>query len=134
MRWTLVLSLLSVTAIAAPKPPPPELIKAAEARAAAAEERIKLLDLQFQHGAASLDQVLAASRSWFLAYREGPFPGAKIVEVAQTYRDRAAQRLKLGEQRFKIGAMGESDLAELRLDVAEAEFWVQDAKWKLANQ
>jgi outer membrane protein TolC len=133
MRWTLALSLMTVTAMAAPKAPPPELLKAAEARASAAEERIKLLDLEFQRGAASLDQVLAASRSWFLAYREGPFPAAKVVEVAQTYRDHASQRLKLGEQRFKMGALSQSDLAGLRYDVAEAEFWVQEAKWKLAS-
>jgi outer membrane protein TolC len=128
MRWTIALSLIAVTAVA--KPPPPELLKAAEARVAAAEERIKLLDMQYQHGAVSLDQLLAASRAWFLAYREGPFAPAKVVEAAQTYRERAATRLKAAEQRFKMGSISESDLAGLRYDVAEAEFWLQEAKWK----
>jgi outer membrane protein TolC len=111
--------------------PPAELLKAVEERAAAADAYIKILETLFQHGGVSIEQVLAAQRSWFLGYREAPVSPSKLVEVAIVYRDRIRARYKLAEIRFQSGVRSEADLAAVRCDLAEAEYWLEEAKWKL---
>jgi outer membrane protein TolC len=110
--------------------PPAELLQAIEERAAAADAHIKILESMFQHGAVSLEQLLDAQRRWFLGYREAPVSAHKLVEVAIVYRDRMRSRFKLIEARFKAGARSEADFAAVRYDLAEAEYWLEDAKWK----
>ena len=109
-------------------------MRAAEERAAAGEAHIKILESLFQHGGVSIEQVLAAHRSWFLGYREAPVSPSKLVEVAIVYRDRIRARYKLAEARFKSGARSEADLASVRCDLAEAEYWLEEAKWKMQRE
>jgi outer membrane protein TolC len=122
------------TASRAISQPPAELMMAFEERAAAAEAHIKILESLFQHGGVSIEQVLTAQRSWFLSYREAPVSPGRLVEVAIVYRDRIRARYKLAEIRFQSGVRSEADLAAVRCDLAEAEYWLEEAKWKLQRE
>ncbi len=109
---------------------PPEVIKAAEARIAAAEEQIKLVQLMYEHGSATLDQALEARRGWFLAHREAPLPAARILDAAKTYRDRVAASEQFAESKFKMGMASQAELATAKYALAEADYWLEEARWR----
>jgi hypothetical protein len=116
-------------AAAAPPAPPAELVKRGEARVAAATERIKLVEEMYKRGMVSLGQLASAWRDWAIAQRESPLPPDSIA-AATRYRDIMATFLKEVEARQKRGAASEADLAAARYDLAEAEFWLEEATWK----
>jgi hypothetical protein len=128
-----LLLTLAIPAAAAPQAPP-QVVKAAEARIAAAEKRVQLGEMMAQRGAISSEQLGTILRMWFIAHREAPLSPGKLVQAATTYRDKVAERLKRAELRFNQGALMSIEVAAVQYDLTEAEFWLEEAKWKASGK
>jgi hypothetical protein len=125
------LTILFVVAMgrAAHAAPPPEVLKAAAARIDIAQSLATRLTAAYERGFMPLERVMEAHRSWFIANREAPQPAAKVVDAAVAYRGYVAKELELADVRYKRGAIGEADLMKVQSDLAEADFWLAEAKW-----
>ena len=109
------------------------MIKAAEARIAAAEQHIKLVSALYQRGTVSADRLREAYRTLFVAQREAPLSPAKLLDAAKKYRDQAAAGLKSAEARYRTGSLSEVDVLAVRLVLAEADFWLAEARGRAGS-
>jgi hypothetical protein len=126
-------SIASSSALAAPPKPPAALVKLSEARVAAAMTRIQMAEVMYTHGTGTLDALVAAYKSWWLATRETP-GDVKLVDAARTYRDMVTKMVELVDKRYAAGMASQADQAAARYELAEAEFWLADARWKAGEK
>jgi outer membrane protein TolC len=84
----------------------------------------------FQTGASSMLDVIEASRSWFISWRESGIRGPELVQAAEAYRNTMSRLLELQTERVHKGASNQADLASAEYGLAEAEFWLEEARSK----
>jgi hypothetical protein len=126
----IVLLVVAVGSSAYAAPPPPELVRAATARIDLAQSLATRLMALYPRGLVPLDRVMEAYRSWFIACREAPLPAAKLADAATAYRAYVAKAFEITTGRNKSGAVGDLELLKVQSDLAEADFWLAEAKWK----
>jgi hypothetical protein len=104
-----------------------ELEKLAEARVELAKKRIALLQAKFEHGAASLSELLEARRDVAFAARDSGMRGEALMRVLADYRDAMRSLIELTKTRHAQGAVDEASVQAAEAALAEADFWLAEA-------
>ncbi len=124
---------------AAPSPnqaagaPGTELQRRAQARIDAAQKRIDLLVTLYQAGAISVNELLEAKMMKFLAQRDSGVSGATLVDAAKSYRDDLSRLAESMKARISQGLVTVAELATMDYRLAEAEYWLEDARFKVSH-
>src|SRR5258706_9718357 len=111
----------------APPPRPPSVAASASARIAAAQKMRPLVEMRFKSGNATLLEYLATSEIEIRAFRDSGVTGDALVAAATKHRDDMRRALEIQRLRHPH-SVDDEDLVRAEYAVAEAEFWVEEAK------
>jgi hypothetical protein len=91
-------------------------------------KRLTLLEGMTRTGRVSQADLSAASRDWIRACRESGMRGDELVTAAQKHLDRMNRTLDGVRAQYKAGAASDADVATAEGAVAEADFFLAQAK------
>jgi outer membrane protein TolC len=120
-------AVFSATALADPAAAP-TLADRAKARIELAGKLVADAEARYQRGVGTLADYVEAIRLRFVAVRESPSGKADQVKAAEQYRDALAKTDTLAHKRFDMGAVSSSDVLLADYKLAEAEFWLEEAR------
>jgi hypothetical protein len=109
-------------------PRSPALASSASARVEAAKKLGVLAQAEYQHGTVGSEALFAAEELQFRAVRDSGVVGPELVDAATSHLAATRQLLALIEKRKAMGISGGLDLARGEYAVAEAEYWLEEAK------
>jgi outer membrane protein TolC len=98
------------------------------ARIEAARKLTALVRQEHERGMASNRDVLAQAELEFRAVRDSGIVGPELVAAATTYAAAARDALATAKQQFQGGAAGRTDVARMEYAIAEAAYWLEEAK------
>ncbi len=105
-----------------------KLDQLAQQRVTLARKRLVLLRASFDRGVTTLDDLIAGSRDVAFAARDSGIHGEALRGVLQEYRDAVVAMKDLTRERAAKGAVGEDAVTRIDALVAEAEYWLEDAR------
>jgi hypothetical protein len=111
-------------------PRSPELEKLAQARVDAARKPLPVLRVMYNKGQLPLSALLHAIREVAFAARDSALQGESLLKPLAEYRDTMKTTLEMVQKRYESGMVNASDVDLARYALAEAEYWLAEAKEK----
>lgn len=109
-------------------PRSPQLEALGQQRVDLARKRIDALSAQYQRGMGSMRDVLAAYRDMAFAARDSGLRGDALRRPLEEYRDATIRLRDLARDRATMGSVPEVDVYAAEASIAEAEYWLVEAK------
>jgi hypothetical protein len=106
----------------------PELDELAQRRLDAARKRIPVLHRLYERGLVSATEMYVGYRDIAVAARESGLRGEALRSILTEYRDKMAELRDHERTRFAAGAESEDGPNHAEVLLAEAEYWLAEAK------
>jgi hypothetical protein len=120
-----------VTPASLPAARPPELDALGQQRVELARKRTPIVQREYERGMKSASELIAAYRDVAVAARESGLRGEALRSALTEYRDALARMRDHVKTRVAAGAESEEALMHVEIELAEAEFWLVEAKARL---